>query len=303
MKQTVYAVAAFAVAFALAGVTADAKTSKKSTVAQASPAPASGTILDKEYDGKLHYNLTPYIWLPSINGNLQFTTPVAGRKGRFGGVVIPLSVQVGPNQYLSKINFAAMGAFEIRKGVFDLSGDYINLNGSMGTTNVTQIQGPKGGFVVPINLGTSSHLASSIWDLNAGISVAHGSDADLVAFGGYSTFPITATLSYNVSAGRLKRSGGLTRADSAQDWIWGLRGQALFGNDKKWFVPYYFDSGMGNNNNTYQYYTGVGRVFGQNSVTLTWRSNQYTAANNAAPNALVQRLRFDGPMLGYTFGL
>ncbi|MBV8489171.1 MAG: hypothetical protein JO199_01485, partial [Candidatus Eremiobacteraeota bacterium] len=219
------------------------------------------------------------------------------------GATIPLNVQVGPNQYLSKINFAAMGSFEVRKGLIDVSGDYINVNGSMGRTNVTQIMGPRGGLVVPLNLNTSSHLASSIWDATVGFSVLHGSDGDFVAFGGYRNFPITATLSYNVATARLSRTGGASRTDSAQDWIWGFKGKALFGGDKKWFVPYYFDTGLGYTNATYQYYTGVGRVFGQNSVTLAWRSLQYDAANYAQPDGLIRRLRFDGPMVGYTFSL
>ncbi|MBV8489604.1 MAG: hypothetical protein JO199_03665, partial [Candidatus Eremiobacteraeota bacterium] len=72
---TVCSAAAFAVALGCSGAVAAAKATP-SPVAQTSPAPAqSGTILDRDYNGKIHWNLTPYVWLPSINGNLQFQVP------------------------------------------------------------------------------------------------------------------------------------------------------------------------------------------------------------------------------------
>jgi hypothetical protein len=299
-KLTVYSAVAFvAVSLCSAGV-ASAQGSSGAPASTATPAP---TILDRAYDGKFHWTVTPYVWLPTVNGNLQYQTPALGRLGATGGTA-QLNIQAGPNSYLSHLNFAAMGAVEVRKGNVDVFGDYINVNGSTGSTYVASVYSPLGKFAVPLNLATSSHLSSTIWDLQAGYTVAHGSDADVELFGGYRAFPVTSTLSYDINIGskaQISRVGGLERVDSLNDWIWGVRGKALFGSDRKWFVPYYFDTGMGWNNNTMQYYTGVGRVFRTQALIFGWRSLQYNTANGAPSNALVQRLRFDGPLIGYSF--
>jgi len=54
------------------------------------------------------FSLTPYIWLPNINGQLKYSIPADG-----GGRP---EVDTGPNNYLENLSFALMLAGEARKG-------------------------------------------------------------------------------------------------------------------------------------------------------------------------------------------
>ena len=73
------------------------------------------------------------------------------------------SVQVGPSNYLPKINSALMLAFDARKGDVDLFGDIIYLNGSTTGAFSGSISGPLGKVQVPISLNTNARLTVAIW--------------------------------------------------------------------------------------------------------------------------------------------
>src|SRR5271170_4223204 len=70
------------------------------------------------YDGHWRFTFAPYIWAPTINGTLNFTAP-----GAQGGASLPnqippgtnIGVTVGPNSYLTNLNSAFLGYFEVRK--------------------------------------------------------------------------------------------------------------------------------------------------------------------------------------------
>ena len=118
----------------------------------ASPAPAQAaqpTLLDREYDGQTHVMVAPYIWAPTIKGDFQFTVPtLPRRKGHGGGGLVQSSVQVGPSDYLSKLNSAAAGTFDIRKGNVDLYTDAIYVNASTTATISSIIRRWVGAWIV-----------------------------------------------------------------------------------------------------------------------------------------------------------
>jgi len=270
----------------------------------AAPAPtASPTLMDRQYDGNLHIMAAPYIWLPTVKGDFQFSIPTIPHRG--GGMVQP-SVQVGPNSYLSSINSTAMFAIDARKGSFDIFGDYIYLNASASASASTSFTGPHGHAQIPVYLGTDAHLATSIWEVAAGYTVARGHDADLSAFWGIRSFPVTVTLSYNATVGKkgyLAPSGSITSSEYTSDTVFGLRGKAFFG-DTHWYVPYYMDVGTSINqiaNQTWEGYTGLGYGFNHGQTLLfTYRSLNY---DDFSPDRHTQKLSLYGPLLGYTFNL
>ncbi len=47
------------------------------------------------FDGNWRFSVTPYLWLPNVNGNLDYAS-----RG--------LSTEIGPNDYLSNLQFALM---------------------------------------------------------------------------------------------------------------------------------------------------------------------------------------------------
>ncbi|MEO6836630.1 MAG: hypothetical protein ABI231_12105, partial [Candidatus Tumulicola sp.] len=265
----------------------------------APPAAASASPIDAEYDGKTHLTFTPYVWLPTVNGTFAFTVPALPHHG--GGTTI-LNAQVGPNGYLAKLNFAIMGAFDLRKGNVAAFGDFINLNVSSGRTFVSSVSGPLGKVQIPVDAGSSGRIASTIWELGAGYTLAHGRDASLEFVSGWRQATVKGTLDWNVSIGKnglIARSGSAFRGDTLSDVIFGLRGKVALG-DSGWFVPYYADIGAGANNSSTQEYIGVGRAFRTGSVLLLFRNLAYSLP---AGSSYVQSIRFGGPLVGYTFKL
>jgi hypothetical protein len=267
-----------------------------------SPSPAiSGqpTKMDRQYDGQLHGLVAPYAWLPSITTSLQYSVPTLMPRGKTI-VTTQTSVQVGPSNYLTKVNIASMLAVQARQSDFSFFGDYIYVNASTSSSLTTSISGPKGKIVIPATFNTNARLAAGMWEFDAGYSLGHGHDADINAFAGIREFPISLTVDYNAVIGKkgvIAPSGSQSFRPIATDAIFGLRGSAYFGGDH-WNVPYYVDYGVGPDNQSWQAYTGAGYVFdhGQ-SLLLLYRTLNY---NSFTPSSNVQHYVMSGPLLGYT---
>jgi hypothetical protein len=293
---------------AFAGQTAVARAQDAAPAPSASPAatqaPADGqmTPMDRQYDGKLHGTITPYVWLPTLHQNLQYTLPTLPQHT---GGTFQKDLQVGPSDYLAKINSTIMFSASARQGLGFVFGDYIYTNLSTNSNIVTSITGPLGHVTIPVHVSTSSRLASSIWELAGGFTLAHGHSADLNFFAGWRQFPINLTLGYNATLGQhglIAPSGTLTLNRSFGNFIYGLQGKAYFDN-ARWFVPYYVDFGAGNEVQSWQGYVGAGYQFphGQ-SLLLTYRNLSYYGFALEPPIQL-QRVSLGGPLLGYTMNL
>jgi hypothetical protein len=268
-----------------------------------SPAPApiaSPTFMDVQYDGKTHVTVAPYVWGPTVRGNFQYSIPTLPHHP---GGILQSSVQVGPSDYVPKLNSALMFAFDARKGEADLFGDVIYLNASTSASNFSTISGPLGKVHIPVTFNTDARLAATIWEAALGFTLAHGHDADLNLFAGVREFPLDLTFSYNAIIGKrgiITPSGTFKSSERTDDVIFGLRGKAFFG-DGHWYVPYYGDAGVGANNSTWEAYGGAGYTFnhGQTIFALYRTLNYY----NFPADAHVQKLSMGGPLLGYTFQL
>jgi hypothetical protein len=281
--------------------------STAAAMAQASPSPAPAkparhNVVSDEYDGMTHLTFTPYVWLPTVNGTFQFKVP--NRPAAGGGFsTTVLNTQVGPNSYLNNINFAAMGAFELRKGDVGIYGDVINLNVSSADTFVTSLSGPLGHVNLPVDLGTSAHLSSTIWEAGADLTLWHNDSADIQMITGWRQIRLTGNLDYNIVAGKnqqFARSGSASTHDNIGDVVFGFKGKAAIG-DGGWFVPYYIDYGVGTpSNNSWQAYTGVGKATKGGAFLLLFRDINYDFNPGAS---FVNKVRFGGPLLGYTFKL
>lgn len=282
--------------------------SSAAAVAQTAPTPAPAapgrhTVVSDEYDGATHLTVTPYVWLPTANGTFQFNVPNRQTPaGKFGGVTT-LSAQVGPNSYLNNLNFAAMGAGELRKGDVGIYADVITLNVSTGSTFVTDVSGPLGHVHVPVDIGTSGRLSSTVWELGGDLTIWHNDSADLQFLTGWRQIRVTGNLDYNVDIGKnqqFARMGSASSHTNIGDVVFGFKGKVAVG-DGGWFVPYYVDYGVGApSNNTWQAYAGVGKATRGGAFLLLFRDINYDFAPGAS---FVQKLRLGGPLLGYTFKL
>jgi hypothetical protein len=290
------AVTIAAVAFAAGGSVARAQEPPSAP----SPAEtAKPTFMDRQYDGKVHAMVAPYIWGPTIKLDTQFSIPTLPRRHGHGGGFVQNSFQVGPSDYAPHLNSAGMAAFDVRQGNVDVFGDAIYVNATTNASFFGTLGGPRAKVQVPVTIDANAHLSTAIWEAAAGFTLAHGHNADLSIFLGVRNFPVNLNVDYTATVGKrglLAPSGSITTSDYASDVIWGIRGRVFF-NDRL-YVPYYFDYGTGTNNQSWQAYGGAGYAFdhGQTLVAL-WRALNY---GTFPPVAHTQKLNLSGPLLGYT---
>lgn len=84
------------------------------------------------------FSLTPYLWLPKIEGQARFEWPPGG-----GGNPV---VEVGPSDWLDLLNFGALASGTARKRRFSVSSDlvYLSLTG-VSDGRVISVEDPMAG--------------------------------------------------------------------------------------------------------------------------------------------------------------
>ncbi len=96
----------------------------------------------------------------------------------------------------------------------------------------------------------------------------------------------------------LTRQAG-RREVKEQNWdiLVGVKGRAAFGQDGKWYLPYYVDIGAGESKLTYQLSAGVGYTFGWGDVVASWRHLDYQFKSGKP----IEELNFNGPQIAAVF--
>jgi hypothetical protein len=242
------------------------------------------------FDGKWHFSLTPYLFVPKISGTVTYQNPAGG-----GG---SMSATVDPNSYLESLDFAAMFAAEARKGDALIFTDYMYLHLGGQDAVVKSVTGPGGDVHVPVNEGGSFKVVANVWTLAAGFSVLHKPQGFLDLFGGVRLLNLSSSVGWNFSGpiSSLAKEGSVSQTNSVWDAIVGLKGQVRFGQSN-WFLPYYADIGGATNSWTWQAALGVGYHFGWGDIVLLERNLSYNSNGQLAQ----PDVRMTGPMLGATF--
>jgi hypothetical protein len=230
------------------------------------------------------FALTPYLWLPNIDGTLKYSLPPGS-----GGSP---SVDVGPNRYLENLDFALMLAGEARRGDWAIVSDVIYLDFAGESSAVKSV----GGVQVPVNQDTRTALKGLVWELAASYTVARSPTATFEVLGGFRYFSVETSVS-----GSLRDRSAISQAEPLQkDELWdaivGIRGRAKLGGGN-WFVPYYLDAGGGSSVLTWQGLTGIGYSFRWGDALLAYRHVFYDQKDDK----LLQDISFSGPALGATF--
>jgi hypothetical protein len=246
---------------------------------------------------KWQFSVTPYLWLPNINGHLGFdTSSLPGNGARITcSPLCTTNIQIGPNSYLSHLNSAFMFAADARYGRWDLATDLINTNISSGIGTVTDITGPFGHVHIPFAVNTSSRMTGTIWTLVGGYSILQDKMFNADFIGGFRSTALTLRTDYDFGGpfGKFARSGSLAADSGPFDWIVGLKGRVNLTD--KLYIPYYVDAGAGTNSSTAQEILGVG-YGGRGSVELVFRNLAYTSTNTA-----LKSIYMGGPAVGYRF--
>ena len=247
------------------------------------------------------YSLTPYLWLPNINGSLKYTLPPGSGPG--GGT----GVETGPNSYLENLRVALMVAGDVRRGRWAAFTDLIYLHFDSESSKIRDVDFPSlPGSVVSgtLDAGTDTTLKGLAWTLGASYAPVDSAQARFEVLGGLRYLGVEATTDWRLTASIDRPGGGASFPSSGQvsadtnlwDAIIGVRGRARLGSSN-WALRYYADVGAGSSQLTWQAMAGIGYTFGWGDLLLAWRHLAYDEGDDK----LLQNFRFSGPALGATF--
>jgi len=258
-----------------------------------SASPAIAPAADKldPYDGDWHFTLTPYLWLPNVNGTINGRV-LGSNLGDFS-----VNTEVGPNDYLQNLKFGAMATGEVRKGDWSVFTDIIYIDFGDQRSRVRNITGLEGRSLGSIQRNATTSLTATVWTLAGARTLVHKPMGNLDLLAGFRYVGIDTELKLDIlgSDGVVDISSRSSRDLTEWDGIVGVKGQIRFG-EGRWYMPYYLDVGTGSSNWTWQALLGVGYAFDWGEVNLSIRNLSYdfNGKNDAD-------LRMTGPTLGATF--
>lgn len=245
------------------------------------------------------YSLTPYLWLPTVDGTLKYQLPPGSGSP---------SVEVDPETLLEALDFGLMLAGEARRGKWSVFGDYIYLKLSASKSAVRSVDFNVGApginpVSTTLNAGTEAKLKGSLLTLAGGYSLAGNPDAQMDAIAGLRYFHVTATTSWRLTAAvagpgpgqTFAAAGSITENEDLWDAIVGVRGRGRLGG--QWSLPYYLDIGTGSSDLTWQALAGLSYGFKWGELTFAYRHLVYDQKDHK----LLQKFKFSGPLLAATF--
>jgi len=260
--------------------------------------------LAQSADNGWKFSVMPYLWLPSVDGQLNYGPPRQG-----GGSP---NVSIDAEKVLDALEMAAMISGSARKDRWVIATDFIYLNMGTDKSKVRSVDlNPGPGRV---NVATSSisgdvdvDLKGTIWTLAGGYSVVQtpGVNIDLVA--GFRYLGLETTTDWKLKAavtgthsGRtatFSRSGSVTQSEDIWTALIGSQGRFMLG-DSPWFANYYLDVGGGSSVFTWQGAAGMGYAFKWGDVVLDYR---YLYYGQDGDKKLIDNISFGGLGLGLNF--
>lgn len=230
-----------------------------------------------------------YGWFPAISGTTSF--PPGG-----GGP----SIDVSMGDVIDALKFAFMGNVGMRLGQWGLWTDlvYADFGVSRGGSRHFEL----GGHPLPagISADLDLDLKSWIWTLAGTYRLKDDSEGAMDVLFGARMLDMTNGLSWNIqgNGGNLPpRSGFKEVGVTNWDGIVGLKGRALLGTDRTWFIPFYVDVGAGESKFTWQVNAGIGYRFDWGALVASWRYLDYDFKSGSH----VSDLSFNGPLIGASF--
>ncbi|MGE5153336.1 MAG: hypothetical protein ACM3ST_04905 [Bdellovibrio bacteriovorus] len=244
------------------------------------------------FDGNWHFAVTPYLWLPNVNANLDHYFPRLQTNR--------LQTEIGPNSYLENLEFGLLVTGEVRKGPWSAFTDLIYLDFGNQETKARDIIGPRGRELFDLGVQTETDLSSTVWTLAGAYTVIQKPEFNLDVLLGFRYLGLDTDVSWAFVRDSalpeldLIRAGSVSENKENWDAIAGVKGQIGFAGTS-WFMPYYLDIGTGDSDWTWQALLGVGYRFDWGNVNLSIRSLSYDFDRDNTD------LRFTGPALGVSF--
>ena len=243
------------------------------------------------------FQVTPYLWLPTIGGDVNYEPPAGG-----GGGTAP-GVDVGPTDWLDLLNGAALVNGSMRKGRFSMAADFVWLSMESDKDNVKSLS--DGTLVdVSLDLGTETDLDGVTWTLVGGYTLWEEDRSIVDVIAGVRYFDLTVTTNWNLSVDITGPGGGVVLPAQGSiesktelwDGLVGVRGHFGLG-ESKWSVPFYLDAGTGDSELTWQGMAGLAYSYHWGDLMLVYRHLFY----NQGDDGLLEDFSFTGPAFGARF--
>lgn len=231
------------------------------------------------------------LYLPTIGGTTTFPQSGAGS-----------DVSVDAATILENLKMAFMGAMEARRGRWGMFTDilYVDLGNTKSGTRALSI----GGRPLPADVSADAtfDLKGTGWTIEGTYRVLEDPRRSLDLMAGARLLDMKETLDWQLSGnvGSLPpavRAGSQAAKLSNWDALVGAKGQFRLGSGGAWFVPYYVDVGTGESKLTWQAVGGIGYGFRWGDIIAAWRHIDYQMESGKS----IERLSFDGPMIGAAF--
>jgi len=257
--------------------------------AVATVAAVAPTVSRAETPDEWRFNATIYAWLPSIGMDTSFPASSGS------------SVDVTASDILNALNFTFMGAFGAQKGDWGVftDVDYLDLSSSTKQTRDLSV----GGIDLPVDVTAKATLGIKgwLWTTVGSYRVVDHPDYTMDLVAGARMLNLSTDLKWSLTGNLgdppiVDASGKSKVSDTLWDGVVGFKGRATFGDDHKWFVPYYLDIGTGDSDLTWLGMLGAGYSFGWGDVVGVWRYLDYNMPSKDA----IQNLNFNGPAIGVT---
>jgi len=262
------------------------------------PLAMQSAAADDDADG-WQFKLTPYLWLPTISGKLNYELPPGG-----GGAP---QIDVGPTDWLELLNGAFLLQGEARKDRFFVFADAVYLGLESDNDRVASVSPGPGDLIpvdVSVNLATKTDVDGFTMTVAGGYNVHKDDRSSVDLFGGARYFGMDTKTSWNLSADIelpgggtvLSRQGSIEGDVTSWDVIIGIKGQQRLGNGN-WSLPYYLDVGTGDSDLTWQAIAGVSYAYGWGDLIMSYRHFEY----DGGPLGLMEGFSFSGPLFGAQF--
>jgi hypothetical protein len=240
---------------------------------------------------KWQYSATIYAYLPSIGGKMAFPVDTGGS-----------SINVDASTIIDDLKFTFMGAFDAHNGRWGFYTDvlYLDVGGSKSQTRDFSI----GSIGLPASTTADLNLDIKgwVWTLAGEYRMVSDPAFKVDVLAGARLFDVKPTLGWSINGdlgpiGIAGRNGSKEINDSVWDGIVGVKGNYAFGENRKWFVPFYLDVGTGQSDLTWQGAAGLGYAFHWGEVLAMWRYLDY----NFKSGKQLEDMNFNGPMIGVAF--
>ncbi len=256
------------------------------------PASAAAQAMQSMDAGKWRYTASMYGFVPEING----TVNLPGDTGS-------TDLHVSMSDVLRHLKMTFMGTFDAHNGRWGVFTDfiYVDLGGAKSTTRDFSV----GGIGIPATATANLSLdfKSIIWSVAGDYRVASDPSLTMDVLGGARMLKARPTLQYTITGdiGPIPIPGGRAGSKEVNETLWdgivGVKGRYAFGDQKRWFAPFYADVGTGESRLTWQLAGGVGYRYDWGSVAVLYR---YLAWEGKAGKPIAD-LDMGGPMLGVVF--